>query len=662
MSPRTRRGLVTLASLTLATAAVGGPALAQSPSPADSAPATSAAPTSGPNLFNTTYPDRFKTGTPGGTVIFADWQEAHLFNPYYFNQVTEQNVSTVTNGGLITSTDDFKYAPDQAVSIPTTDNGGVVINADGTTTITWQLRDGLMWSDGQPLTCDDYSFTLDWILDPTNTGLAAGRSGYLTDAGLASYEATNKIKAKDINMTVACPTPTQMVWTLKEPYEGYLSLLPVPLPRHYLAAIPMADAITGKGYTADELPNVPVSGPFKFVSDTPGQELRLARNDNYKDHITGGPAYLDGFVFKWYTDADGMIADYQGAQPAYDVATDLNDADLPKLTGLNNVVSLDSLTYEFLRPNWDPKHCSLTLQPIRGGECIMSDPGVREALKYAIDKDAINQRLLGGNAAIAYTNVSPSAWFYTAPASIPTQNLDKAAAALDAAGWVVDPNTGFRFKNNNKNFTCDGDASAKVRTGDPAKECAAFDPATSSAVKDEGDIDAVIEACTTTRQVRQDTLAMVSGFMNQVGVRVLISPVSAADIFAAYNGATTSTPCNLSYGNYDLAEHAFSVPLDPLSNYPVYHSSGFEPNGTNDAHVKSKEIDAALTAVKNTVDFNKVQDAMNTFQQLYQDKTIEVPLYYRKEVYLQNPKLMNFTGNPTSTGPLWNAQNWWFQQ
>ena len=182
-------------------------------------------------------------------------------------------------------------------------------------------------------------------------------------------------------------------------------------------------------------------------------------------------------------------------------------------------------------------------------------------------------------------------------------------------------------------------------------------------VKDEGDVDAVIEACTTTRQVRQDTLAMVSGFLNQVGVRVLISPVSAADIFAAYNGATTSTPCNLAYGNYDLAEHAFSVPLDPLSQLPrlpLRRSSS--PTAPTTAHVKNKDIDAALTAVKNTVDFNKVQDAMNTFQQLYQDKTVEVPLYYRKEVYLQNPKLQNFTGNPTSTGPLWNAQNWWFQQ
>ena len=157
MSPGTKRGIVAMASLTLATTALSSAALAQDPSASPAAPAASTAPsTGGPDLFNTTYPDRFTEGTPGGTVIVADWQEANLFNPYYYNQVTEADVVTATQAALITSTDDFKYAPDLAVSIPTTDNGGVVVAEDGSVTITWKLRDGLAFSDGQPLTCDDY--------------------------------------------------------------------------------------------------------------------------------------------------------------------------------------------------------------------------------------------------------------------------------------------------------------------------------------------------------------------------------------------------------------------------------------------------------------------------------------------------------------------------
>ena len=103
------------------------------------------------------------------------------------------------------------------------------------------------------------------------------------------------------------------------------------------------------------------------------------------------------------------------------------------------------------------------------------------------------------------------------------------------------------------------------------------------------------------------------------------------------------------------------MPLDPLANYATYHSSQIEPNGANDGHVVDTDLDAALTAVKNTVNFGVVKDAMATFQKIYVDKTIEVPLYFRKEVYLVNPKVANFTGNPTSTGPTWNVQHWFFK-
>ena len=43
---------------------------------------------------------------------------------------------------------------------------------------------------------------------------------------------------------------------------------------------------------------------------------------------------------------------------------------------------------------------------------------------------------------------------------------------------------------------------------------------------------------------------------------------------------------------------------------------------------------------------------------LYVEKTVEIPLYYRKNVELQGPKLGNFFANPTQAGPTWNAVDW----
>ena len=132
----------------------------------------------------------------------------------------------------------------------------------------------------------------------------------------------------------------------------------------------------------------------------------------------------------------------------------------------------------------------------------------------------------------------------------------------------------------------------------------------------------------------------------------------SANIFADYNEATNDTPCALSRSNFDLAEHAFSSSIDPLGNYLSYHSSQFEPNGSNDAQVSDPGIDAALTLVKTSVDFVAIKHAMAEFQKIYVEKTVEVPLYYRKQVDLVGAKVGNFFGNPTQAGPTWNAVDW----
>ena len=552
-----------------------------------------------PDLFGTKYKDLRKPGTTGGQVIFADWQEATEFNQYYQAQVTEANVTSATQGGLVTTTNDFKYAPDQATEIPTLDNKGVQVPGAGgdAMTVTWKLRPGLKWSDGSPLTCDDYAFTQKWIMDKDNTGLYAGRSG---------YEDVTKFE---------CTDPQTIVIHFGKVYEGYITMYPVPLPKAYMSKFTTKDDVAHKGMGAKDMPNVPVSGPFKYKSVTTGSEIRLVRNDNYTNPWDQKPANLDTLIFKWYGDADAMIAGYKGGE--FDIANDLNDADLPKIADQGDQVKqLDSLTYEFLRPNWNPDTCSPKITD-RGKGCPVSDPAIREAIRWAVNKDEINTRLLGGAAALGFTNVSPNAWFYSDP---PTYTFDpaKAKSVLDAAGWVAGAD-GIRAKNGLK---------------------------------------AKIELCTTTRQVRQDTEALVSSYLKAVGIDSTVNAVSPADIFASYNEATDQTACALSKSHYDVAEHAFSVPLDPLANYSTYHSSQVEPNGGNDGFIKDPDVDRILEGVKGTVDFAKIKSLMAEWQKVYVEKTIEIPLYFRKEVYLVNPKVANFTGNPTSQGPTWNAYDW----
>jgi peptide/nickel transport system substrate-binding protein len=575
------------------------PATSADPGASASAPAPSAS--AGVSLTDTTY--KPEDGTDGGTIIIGDWQEANQFNPYYASQVTEANVASATWAGLYVFTHDYKYAPDLAKEIPTTTNGGVKAPGDNgdAMTVTWTLRDGLKWSDGEPLTCDDFKYLAEWTLDKDNVGVIT-----------AGYE--DLVNGAE---GVECKSDTEMVWHYKNIYEGYITMMGSPFPRHYLEKIPVKNQTAGEGFRAAEIAKMPVSGAFKFDTVTSGSELRLAKNPNYTSFATGKPAHLDTVIFKWYGDADAMIAGFKGNE--VDFATDLQDSDIPKVQELGDQVSaIPALLYEFLRPNWSAEACSKNAQvQDRGKGCPMSDPAMREAVAYAIDKNEINTRLLGGTVQVANTSVSPGAWFF---ADQPPATFDpaKAKSILDAAGWVPG----------------------------------------SDGIREKGGLKAKIELCTTTRQVRQDTLALIAGWLKDVGISSVVNAVDATAIFADYNEATADTPCALSKSNFDLAEHAFSSSIDPLGSYFNYHSSQFEPDGANDAQVKDTAVDAALDTVKNSVDFNVIKDAMAEFQKAFAEKTVEIPLYYRKNVELVGPKLGNFFANPTQAGPTWNIVDW----
>jgi peptide/nickel transport system substrate-binding protein len=596
------------------TAASPSPSTSASAStPPASAPAStapSASDSGAVDLTNTAY--KPEEGTDGGQLIIGDWQEANLFQPYYIGQVTEANVASAAWATLVVFTHDYRYAPDLATEIPTLDNGGVKAPGDNgdAQTVTWTLRPNLKWSDGEPLTCDDFKYAWEWVNDKDNVGVIT-----------AGFE-----DIKDFE----CKSDTEMVWHFDKIYEGYITLMTAPLPRHYLEKIPMADQVNGAGFRANEVANAPVSGAFKFESVTPQQELRLVKNPNYTSFSTGKPAHLDNLIWKWYGDADLMIAGFKAGE--VDFATDLQDSDLPKVQDLGDQVSaIPALTYEFLRPNWsegpfdaEKKVGGCSRNPAvtdRGSACPMADPAMREAVAFAIDKNEINARLLGGTVQIANTNISPGAWFF-ADQTPATFDPEKAKQILDEAGWKV------------------GADGIREKDGTKAK----------------------IELCTTTRQVRIDTLALIADWLKDVGIEAVPNAVDAANIFAAYNEATADTPCALATSNFDLAEHAFSSSIDPLGNYFSYHSSQFEPNGANDAQVVDSGIDAALDTVKNNVDFSVVRDAMAEFQKIYVEKTVEIPLYYRKQVDLASPKVGNFTANPTQAGPTWNAVDWFVAQ
>ncbi|MEA2537595.1 MAG: peptide/nickel transport system substrate-binding protein [Chloroflexota bacterium] len=573
-------------------AATGG-----APSATPAASEGSAAPAA-PELTGSKYAPE-PAPSQGDTLVIAEWQVPGNINPYYAQANTDIEAGTPALLGLLDTSYDLKYVPDLATEVPLVSNGGVVVNGTGMD-VTWKLREGGKWSDGEAITCDDLTATWKWNMDPDNVGLAGGTIGWEDISGI---DATN---------------PTTCVMHFKNVYEGYLGLVAPLLPAHYLAKVPAKDSPT-KLYPLTNLASGVYSGPFMPVKFAAGSQITYDANPNYGTVSGGKTPGFKHLIFKYYPDnPDGMIAGF--AQGEYDLAMNLNHSDIPKLTGMDKVLTEDTFTYEQLSFN------NKRLLEKTGSEADVQ--AVKEAVGLAIDKSQITGQILGGTVdPIGTNNISPLAWYFKQEPDS-KHDPEAAKAKLDAAGWVPGAD-GVREKNGKK---------------------LAFD------------------FCTTTRPYRIDSLTAFASQLAPIGIKVNPMPVSADIIFGSWTGQgiQADTPCNLIHGNFDAAMYAFVSPLDPLGGYNVYTCQGIPDaaphNGQNSNRLCNKELDAAWNAVKSNVDFSKVRDAMYTVQDLYSKLAPEYPLFYWKNAYLVSPKLHNVTGNPTTSSVLWNVEDWWLDQ
>ena len=533
------------------------------------------------------------SSTPVKKIVVAEWQFPDTVNIYYAQAETDVEIGTAMFLNLVDVTPDLRSVPTLVTSVPTLANGEVKMNGAGMD-VTWNLKSGMQWSDGSPINCDDLHATWKWIMDPANTGLAGGTIGW-----------------EDIS-DVTGGTGTKCVMSFSKVYEGYLYLVDPLLPAKYLSTISVADAPT-KLYPLNNLKSGVYDGPYIPTDLATDSQITTVSNPKWST-ISGKAPGADQVIWKYYADAATMLQGYKAGE--YDVAQDLNDADIPSLTGIdqNQQVIHDSLTYELHSFN------NKSLQTKFGADYKT----IVAAIKLGTDRQAIADGPLGGNVTVSNNFVSPLTWYYKNEGGSTAADAAGATKLLTDAGWV----------------------------------------AGSDGVLAKGGVKLELQYCTTTRQVRQDTLKLVASQLNKIGIKVDVNAVSATDLFAAWNDTKADTKCNLQHGNFDVAEFAYVTPLDPLSSYNVYTTQGIPDNaphnGQNVSRISLPTLDTAYNNVKNSVDPTVVKAAMFSVEDIYvsSQNTYELPLYNRKDVWLVQPRIHNFTGNPTTTAGEWNIGDW----
>lgn len=567
-----------------------------------SAPATAAA-SQGPkepDITTTAY-----KAIPNGNVsdkplVVAEWQSPDTFNPYYAQANTDIEAAAPAFLSIVNVTNDLKYIPDLGTEVPTVANGDVVTDGTGMT-VTYKLKSGMKWSDGTSITCKDLEATWKWIMDKDQAGLAGGTIGWEDIASIDTSSDTN------------------CVVKFNKVYEGYLGLFSPLFPSSYLSTVPVKDAAT-KLYPLTNLSAGVYSGPFMPTDYKADAQLNYKANPNYATIHPEAKLGFPGMIFKYYGDAEAMKAGFDAGE--YDLAMDLNHQDIPSLQGKDKVLINDGTTYEQLsinNKNLSDKYGAADVNPIK------------QAIALAINKQDIVTRVLGGTVSAISNPISPLFWFHADVPDTSTFDVAKANSTLDAAGWTTKDANGFRTKN--------------------GKQLA-------------------LNFCTTTRAYRVDSMAVFASNLKDVGINLNTAApygaVKSTVLFGGWDAVSASTPCNLIRGTYDVSMFAWVAPLDPLGSYNVYTCQGIPEsnpahNGQNNTRTCDPAADAIWNAVKGTVDFAKVGDAMAQWQTYYTQNVVEVPLFYWKDVYLVNPKLQNVVGNPTTASVLWNVQDWWVQ-
>jgi peptide/nickel transport system substrate-binding protein len=288
--------------------------------------------------------------------------------------------------------------------IPSTENGGV--SEDGLV-ITLHLRDDIVWSDGTPITADDFIFTHEMIMDDAN----AVDSKYPYDY-LESLEA---------------PDPQTVVMTFAEPFAGWQAIFwHGVLPKHILQ--PVFEAEGSIEEAEWNLAPTVGCGPFVFDEWESGSFMRFVRNDNY----WRGQAKLDEIVFQFVPDDASQTAACiagdadVGYWPPYSDIPALQDAGLeliPQPSGYNE--------------GWFFNFRDMASPAIR-------DVRVRQAIAMALDREAVARDLKLGL-------VKPNETFWDAlptfvdPDIQPWQYDPEAAKALlEEAGWTDADGDGIR--------------------------------------------------------------------------------------------------------------------------------------------------------------------------------------------------------------------------
>ena len=539
-------------------------------------------------------------GADGEVKVFY-YQAVSVLNAYLSSGTKDVEAGSLVLEPLAGFDQDGKMFPRLAADIPTVENGGV--SAD-LTSITWKLKEGLVWSDGTPVTSADVKFTWEYCTHPEG-GCAQG----------AKYEGIASIDTPDdLTVVVKFEGPKPYPY---QPFTG--GTAPILQKAQFEACLGAAAA------SCTEQNSKPIgTGPFIVTDFKVNDVVTLEANPNYRDPAK--PAFAK-VTLKGGGDAlAAASAVMETGEFDYAWNTQINPEQQAQMEagGKGTFVNAFGTLVERIEINMtnpDPALPEGERSTVKHPHPILSDANVRKALSMAIDRQTLVDVGYGG-AGRPTCNLVPAPAFQASDnTECLTQDMEGAKALLEGAGWTDSDGDGIRDKDGKK-------------------------------------LSLVYQ--TTVNPVRQDFQALVKGWWNELGVEVELKAIDPSVFF----GGDAASPDTFQKFYADVEMYANNFDGTDAEPYMAQYLCDKIPGpdnqwqGENINRFCDPAYDALVGELAVTSDMAKrAEIAKKLNDMLTKDSFVVVALVDRGRLSAASNTLGGAVLNTWDT-ELWNAQDW----
>ena len=545
-----------------------------------------------------------RTRGEGGELRLIQWQAPTTANAHTGTGTKDFLAGQPVQEPLLNYLPDGSLFAQLAAEVPAVENG---LLAEDLSSVTFKLKEGVVWSDGEPFTANDVVFTWQWVTNPANAAVSAG-----------PWEIVENIEAVDDLTALVTFFQPSAAWF--DPFAGG-TVGPI-LPAHIF------DNDPGNRNTDFDL--MPIgTGPFVIEEFRPNDQVNYIANENYREP---NKPFFASIVLKGGGEAAAaaravmQTGEYHYAWNLQVEPAVLDEIDADGEFGTYVVAqgpSLERIHINFSDP-WTEVDGQVS--EMNTPHPFLTDPAVREALNLACDRQTIADEFYGpGQPPTA--NILNGLPQWESPNTSWEFNLEEAARILDEAGWTRE-GEGLRSK--------DG-------------------------------MELKIVYATSVNAVRQKTQAVIKRDLESIGIGVQLEQIDAAIYFDGSEG----NPQNINKFPWDIDMYTNApsspVPIPffiswyagPNGSNVAQKSNGWQ--GQNFSRWINEEYDAKFEELQSATDLDTATQLLIDLNDIVIADRAVIPLVNRSiDTYAFS---LDLREEPLELGPFhdltyWNIANW----